>query len=269
MLIRNVLALVLPILLVFTAPQAGVAEIMVDVELILAVDVSRSMDEDEQIVQRRGYVEAFQHPAVIDAIQAGRFGRIAVTYVEWAGANLQHIALPWLVVDGPASAKDFARQLAAIPLTQHRKTSISSALEFSVSLFAKNGFTSGKKVIDVSGDGPNNSGLPVAVVRDRTLAEGITINGLPIMLGEGRGGGFFDIELLDLYYEDCVIGGTGSFIVSVRHPDEFVPAIRRKLILEIAGQVPRLHYAQISRSLEPIDCMIGEKLWDAWINDQE
>lgn len=242
----------------------------VDLELVLAVDVSRSMDMDEQALQRAGYVAAFRDPGVLDAIRQGPLARVAVTYVEWAGAGLQQVIVPWTVVHDRASADGVARALEAAPFGRMRRTSISDALLFSAQLFGIGDVEGRRQVIDVSGDGPNNAGHPVLAARDQVLDQGITVNGLPIMLKRGYVG-FFDIDRLDLYYEDCVIGGLGAFFITVQRPEEFARAIRRKLILEIAGKVPatRLVLAQQTEPAESFDCLIGEKLWQTWMGGSE
>lgn len=237
---------------------------VVDIELVLAVDVSWSMDQDEQLLQREGYIGAFLHPDVIAAIESGDWGRIAVTYVEWAGSGLQMVQVPWTVVDGADSARDFAGRLAAAPVARLRRTSISSALAYSGALFDDNGFEGFRRVIDMSGDGPNNMGGPVTDERDKLIEAGITVNGLPIMIRRTSYDPFFQISNLDVYYEDCVIGGFGAFVVVVRNADEFAAAIRRKLILEIASARPRVVPAQLQARAPRIDCMIGEKLWQRW-----
>ncbi len=243
--------------------------VAVDLELVLAVDVSRSMDHHEQVLQRAGYVAAFRDAEVIRAIRSGPIGRISVTYVEWAGTGLQHVVLPWTLVDGPAAAQKVSEVLEFAPYEARRRTSISDALLFTAALFQGSGYAGARRVIDISGDGPNNQGVGVVHARDRVLDQGIVINGLPIMLNRRQPSGFFDVADLDLYYEDCVIGGFGAFIVTVTDPSEFVAAIRRKLILEIAAAQPRLVPAQASSPLEPTDCLIGEKLWDMWMQGME
>lgn len=243
------------------ALSANAADEPVDLELVLAVDISYSMDPDEQQLQRDGYVAALRHPEVIQAIQSGGYGRIAVTYVEWAGTASARTVLPWTLIDGETAAEDFATKLAAEPLLRARRTSISSALAFSGTLFDGNGFGGVRRVIDVSGDGANNQGVPVTVVRDRIVSEGITINGLPVVLKSRNPSGFFDIADLDVYYEDCIIGGFGAFIVPVRTPTGFAAAVRRKLVLEIAGAPPQLVPAQFDQRAPRVDCLIGEKIW--------
>ncbi|MEW5421428.1 DUF1194 domain-containing protein [Amorphus sp. 3PC139-8] len=248
-------------------PLSAAAQVddVVDIELVLAVDVSWSMDHDEQILQRQGYMAAFLDPEVTAAIQSGDWGRIAVTYVEWAGAGLQHVRVPWTVVDGEDSAQAFAHQLADAPIGRLRRTSISGALAFSGTLFDDNGYEGFRRVIDISGDGPNNMGGPVTAERDKLIEAGVTVNGLPIMIRRSAYDPFFQVDNLDVYYEDCVIGGFGAFMVVVKDADEFAEAIRRKLILEIAGAQPRVVPAQDLRPNAPkIDCLIGEKLWQRW-----
>lgn len=237
---------------------------VVDVELVLAVDVSWSMDLDEQRLQRRGYVEAIRDPAVVKAIQRGDWGRIAVTYVEWAGVGLQRTVVPWRVIETPADAEAFAQDLDGAAIGRMRRTSISSALIASADLF-DNGIDGFRRVIDVSGDGPNNMGLLVTEARDQVIGRGITINGLPIMIKERISGDYFQIENLDEYYADCVIGGFGSFMITVESAQQFGEAIRRKLILEIAGMEPRVQKAQYTMRRAPrVDCAIGEKQWRRW-----
>jgi hypothetical protein len=244
--------------------EAARAQTTVDLELVLAVDVSWSMDYDEQRLQRLGYVEGFRHPEVIRAIESGGWGRIAVTYVEWAGAELQTTVIPWTLIDGPATAEAFATALQAAPIGRMRRTSISGALGFAATLFSQNEVEGVRRVVDVSGDGANNSGPPVAPVRDELVGQGVVINGLPIMIKESNPSGYFNLPDLDIYYEDCVIGGTGAFIVTVSDPQHFAVAIRRKLVLEIADRAPRPVPVQWQRPEPRIDCMIGERQWRRW-----
>lgn len=245
----------------FGPAPAGAAEEPVDLELVLAVDISFSMDPDEQQLQRDGYVSALRHPEVIRAIRSGGYGRIAVTYVEWAGNFSVRTVLPWTLIESEETAEAFAMRLAAAPLQRARRTSISGALAYSGTLFDGNGFTGLRRVIDVSGDGANNQGMPVTVVRDHIVSRGITINGLPVVLKTRNPGGFFDIADLDIYYEDCVIGGFGAFIVPVRTLTGFAAAVRRKLVLEIAGTPPQIVPAQFGERAPRVDCLIGEKIW--------
>ena len=234
------------LLLALPMPDPARAETPVDLQLVLAVDISRSMDQDEQTLQRAGYVAALRDPDVIRAIEGGPLGRIALTYVEWAGHGLQTVLVPWTLIDGAEAAGRVADTLAAAPLQRLRRTSISHALTFSAAHFETSGFASPRRVIDISGDGPNNQGFTVTAARDAVLEQGITINGLPIMLKTGFPSGFFDVQNLDFYYEDCVIGGFGAFLVTVQDPGEFAGAIRRKLILEIAGRTSRPAPSQLA-----------------------
>jgi hypothetical protein len=227
------------------------AQTEVDVALVLAVDVSRSMDPDEQELQRQGFVEAFRSPLVHDAIRHGMLGRIAVTYMEWSGDTDQKVVVPWMVLEGAEGALEFSDRLSRTPPGRIWRTSISAAIDFSVRLLETSGFEAMRRVVDISGDGPNSSGRGVEQARDEAVAKGIVINGLPIMLK--RPSGFGDMENLDLYYRDCVIGGAGSFIVPVRERLQFAEAIKTKIIREIAALEPmaRLQKAQA----EPkVDC---------------
>ena len=244
---------------------ATAQETDVDLELVLAVDVSRSMDPAEQELQKAGYIAALKHPEVIGAIGSGFLGRIAVTYVEWAGPGSQAIIAPWTVVDGAKTASGFAASIAGRPISNLHGTSISGALAHASRLFEGNGFRGARQVIDVSGDGPNNMGFPVLEARRAVLERGITINGLPIMLHADYFGGY-SIRELDVYYEDCVIGGPGAFLITVENIDRIAEAIRRKLVLEIAGVPPRIERAQFAERRPRIDCLIGEKLRRRWMD---
>lgn len=236
----------------------------VDVELVLAVDISYSMDEEEQRLQRGGYIAALQSGEFLDALKSGPYGRIAVAYLEWANYNDQRVVIPFTLIDGPDAAKGFAEKLAEAPYRRARRTSISGAIEASVRLFQGNGFDGTRRVIDVSGDGANNDGRPVTQARDAALVEGFVINGLPLVLNRPNYG-FADIANLDEYYQDCVIGGPGSFMIPIRDRKQFVEATRTKLVLEVASlPQPReaimIHRAQ---AREPrVSCMVGERMWN-------
>jgi hypothetical protein len=247
-------------------PDAA-AQTRVDLELVIAVDVSLSMDLDEQQLQRDGYVAAFRDPGLHRAIASGSYGRIAVVYMEWAGPSWQSVTIPWTLIDSPAAARAFADQLAAQPISRQRLTSIGAALQFAKGLFASTGFAGVRRVVDISGDGPNNSGPPAADARDALVAQGVVVNGLPIML-KTASPSFFDLADLDRYYAACVIGGAGAFMVPVKDIAELKEAIRRKLLLEISGLVapPRLIKAQAPEG-EAYDCMIGERQW-RWYLDR-
>jgi hypothetical protein len=232
----------------------------VDVELVIAVDVSYSMDPDEQALQREGYIVGFNSPEFLGALQQGAHGRIAVTYFEWAGANDQRVVVPWRLIDGPAAAKAFTDAVAAAPYRRAYRTSISGALQFAVPLFETSGFHGLRRVIDVSGDGVNNQGAPVAIIRDEVLERGITINGLPILL-KRPSAATMDIENLDVYYEDCVIGGPGAFVIPIRERDQFREATRTKLVQEIAGREPAAQVVPVGADKPRISCTIGERMW--------
>lgn len=253
------------VVMVFSSGAMAAVDTQVDLELVLAVDVSRSMDMDEQALQRDGYVAAFRHKDVIDAIASGPSGRIAVSYVEWAGPAFQTTLVPWTIIDGPAAAHAFADRLASAPMSREHGTSISNGLIYVGPSFEGNGFAGDRRVIDVSGDGPNNMGVPVVVARDPLIQSGVTINGLPIMIK--RPGGFASIENLDIYYEDCVIGGTGAFLVPVTDIQKLASAIRRKLVLEIAARPVGLVKASAAKAESRVDCMIGEKLREQWMRE--
>jgi hypothetical protein len=245
--------------------DAARAETQVDLELVIAVDVSLSMDLDEQRLQRDGYVAAFRDPEVHKAIASGAFGRIAVVYLEWAGPPSQHVVLPWTVIDAPEAARAVADRLESTPISRARMTSISAALDFSGDLFATSGVRGIRRVVDISGDGPNNAGRPVTTARDELLAKGIVVNGLPIMLKLASG--YFDIADLDRYYTDCVIGGAGSFMIPIKDRREFLTATRRKLLLEISAAEPtaRLIRVQGEPMRDASDCSIGERQWRRYL----
>ncbi|MEO1000490.1 MAG: DUF1194 domain-containing protein [Pseudomonadota bacterium] len=231
----------------------------VDLELVFAVDISRSMDMDELMLQREGYAAALTHPAVVSAIALGARGRIAITYFEWAGPSTFNPLLDWTVVESEADLAAAAETLRGARVASALGTSISGAIDRAIVLLETNEITGDRRVIDVSGDGPNNTGPLVLAARDRAAGLGIEINGLPIMLKEPTG--WFSIPDLDIYYENCVIAGEGAFVIPVFETDRLVGAIRQKMVLEIAGaRVP----ADPLRRVEGYDCMIGEKLRRRW-----
>ena len=240
--------------------------IPVDTELVLAVDVSYSMDPEEQALQREGYITGITSREFMQALRGGMHGKVAVSYFEWAGPYDQKIVVPWRLIDGPEAADAFANEMARAPYRRASRTSISGALTFAKPLFDGSGYRGIRRVVDVSGDGANNSGGPVTLVRDDLVASGITINGLPIMLK--RPSSFtMDIENLDVYYEDCVIGGPGAFVVPIRSRDQFKEATRTKLVLEIAGRTPQRRIIPAQARATRISCSIGEQMWrDRWGN---
>jgi hypothetical protein len=232
------------------------AETEVDLALVLAVDVSLSMEPDEQELQREGFIEAFRSPEVHEAIGRGMLGRIAVTYVEWAGAGYQQVVVPWTVIEQPVDGQAFAARLAQMPIQRYGYTSVSGAIDFSLSQLRESGVTSVRQVIDISGDGANNQGRLVTTARDEAVTQGITINGLPIMLK--RPSGAWDIDNLDLYFKDCVIGGPGAFMIPVREKAQFAQAIRTKVIREIADRPHPQALVQPAQTEERANCLAGE-----------
>jgi hypothetical protein len=255
-------ALAAPTLRQLADTRAGA--VPVDVELVIAVDVSYSMDPDEQALQREGYILALTSKEFLQALRQGANGRIAVTYFEWAGPSDQKIVMPWRLIDGPEAADAVAAEIARAPYRRASRTSISGALRFAKPLFDDGGYKGLRRVIDVSGDGANNAGPLVVSVREDVLAAGITINGLPIMLKRPNAGSI-DIDDLDIYYEDCVIGGPGAFVVPIREREKFIEATRTKLVREIAGRRPEPSVVPASSQAPRISCTIGEKMWqDRW-----
>lgn len=255
----------------------GQAQTQVDLELVLAVDISMSMDLEEQRHQREGYVAAFRTPAIIDAIVSGPNRRIAVTYLEWAGAGTQRVLVPWQIIDSAQSAEAFARQLEVQPTGRARMTSISGALTAAADLFDQNTVDGLRRVIDVSGDGPNNSGARIDETRDEIVRRGITINGLALKFKRPEGPySYFDLPDLDRYYAACVIGGPAAFMIVVQDRERFGQAIRQKLLMEISGttrplrQPATIQPAQfrLEGAKPQYDCLIGEKRWQQYQLEQ-
>ena len=239
---------------------------IVDVELILAVDVSYSMDMDELAIQREGYAHAINSKEFLQALKTGPNGKVAVTYFEWAASGDQKVIIPWRLIDGPETADAVSAEIMKTPIRRASRTSISGAINFAIPLFDEDPYHGLRRVIDISGDGPNNNGAPVTVARDAALEKGIIINGLPIMVKEPSYS-TMDIDNLDFYYEDCVIGGPGSFVVPIKDREKFKEAIRTKLLMEVAGRTPERHLVPVAdKQKEPrVSCMIGEKIWqDRW-----
>jgi hypothetical protein len=232
----------------------------VTVELVIAVDVSFSMDMDELATQREGYARAIVSKDFLGALRAGPVGKVAVTYFEWSMSGDEKIIIPWRVIDGPESADAVAAEIMQTPVRRGSSTSISGAINFAAQLFEENPYRGLRRVIDISGDGPNNDGAPVTVARDTALAKGIIINGLPIMVKEPSYA-TVDIENLDLYYEDCVIGGPGSFIMTIKDREKFQEAIRTKLVLEVAGLTPERRIVPSAGKEPRVPCLIGERKW--------
>jgi hypothetical protein len=240
--------------------QTKPADITVDVELVLAVDISYSMDIEELTVQREGYAQAIVSKEFLQALKAGPTGKVAVTYFEWAASTDQKLIIPWRIIDGPESADAVAAEILKTPVRRASRTSISGAINFAMPLFEQNRYHGIRRVIDISGDGPNNNGMPVTVARDAALEKGIVINGLPIMVKEPSYS-TMDIENLDYYYEDCVIGGPGSFVVPIKNREKFREAIHTKLVMEVAGRVPEPRVVPAAGKEPRVSCLVGEKIW--------
>ena len=258
-----------------TAQQGAMTR--VDIELMLAVDISQSMDYDEHSIQRQGYIDAFRHADVINALMGGPEGKIAVMYMEWAGDFDPIPTIPWTIIDSKEAAHAFADRLEKEPIYGEQRTSISTALLAAQEYIRSNNIASHKQVIDVSGDGANNAGMLVEPVRDELVKNGIIINGLPIMLNKPKE--FYDIDHLDRYYKQCVIGGVGAFIAPVFDLRHLPATIRKKLVMEIASieiepdmapiqfaEAPaqaggEFYRAQLKLPTEKVDCTIGEQVW--------
>lgn len=244
--------------LTLAATPAGAQQpVEVDAKIVLAVDVSRSMDLGEIDVQREGYLAALRHRDLASAIAAGARGRVAIAYFEWAGQVQDGGLVPWRVIDGPAAAAALADEIAGLPVRRARGTSISRAIAFATVLLEDDQIAGARRVIDVSGDGANNIGPIVTGARDAAVAKGITVNGLPILaLGGGAP------PNLDLYYQDCVVGGDGAFVMVARERDDLARTIRRKLVLEISGLPPPP--AIVPAQFAATDCLMGEKSFGRW-----
>ena len=258
------------------AGAAVAAPVAVDLELVIATDVSRSISHEEALLQRQGIAEAFRNPAVIRAIESGFLGKIGVAYIDYSSRAFNRIVIDWTVVEGRESAASFASRLLAAPLTFGRRTSISDAIEQAREMIGSNALDGTRRVIDVSGDGPNNFGNPVDAVRDATVSRRITINGLPILNRADAFDRRFYLADLDKYYLGCVIGGPGAFLVVAGSFADFARAIRRKLILEIAGTAPPGRLVRVSSPARsraspggyvyPRGCDIGERMWQRWFD---
>ena len=270
---RWLLLLLLTLVAVTPAKAQGSGErsieklerIPVDLELVLAVDVSSSMDKDEQRLQRDGYVAALRHPAILAAIDSGSIGSIAITYVEWGASWKITTVLDWTLLETRQNAIDAANALADKPIGTANSTSISSVLSAAAIMLEENQYFGKRQVIDISGDGPNNVGPAVVVARADVLSRGIEINGLPILIKQGHGG--FQIDDLDIYYRECVIGGPSAFVIPVYNKNRLAGAILQKMVLEMANLVPPRSLVQLAANKSPqfakkMDCMIGEKQRD-------
>ncbi len=256
------LASYLALTLCLTVPplraEDGVFE--VDMALVLAVDISFSISLDEQDIQRRGYVAAFLDAEVVEALTKGLRGRVAVTYLEWAGADAQTQVIPWAVISDAQSAAAFSERLERLEATRSGRTSLSGALDVAADLLNRGPFVSYRQVVDISSDGMNNSGRRVDNARDRLLHRGIVINGLPLMAGSLDA----PSRNLDIYFRDCVIGGLGGFSYPVHGWNAFAETLKQKLIREFVGYtqpVPaRLWAASDTQGAgNKMDCLTGEK----------
>ena len=243
------------------APRLAAAAESVDLLLVLAADVSRSIDQEKFQLQRDGYAAAITNPRVLDAIRSGPHHRIAVCFVEWSGIGAQKLLIDWTVIGDAASAQQFAAQLAEAPRSFADRTSISGAIEFAMAQLDKAPVDGPRRTIDVSGDGTNNAGRDVKLARDEALAKGVTINGLVILSDHPLSwnaehtnppGG------LDLYYQENVIGGPGAFVMVAQNFNSFGQAIINKMIAEIAS-MPAPRFASLStllldpaRALRPV-----------------
>ena len=232
--LRSVACLVFGLAL--AAPARAQAPQLVDLELALAIDVSGSVDPEEAALQRDGYLRAFADPQVLRAIAGGEHKKIAVTYFEWASFNYQRLVVDWTVISGEASAAEFVKKLAAIPISTERWTSISGAIDFAMKRFASSPYKGSRRIIDISGDGRNNNGRDLAEARADALDQGIVINGLPIVNDRPTRWGTPPERDLDLYYRDHVIGGPGAFFIVAEGFESFANAIRTKLVREIAAR---------------------------------
>ena len=244
---------VLPVLALLAAPAKAEE---VDLELLLLVDVSRSMSASELELQRQGYVEALRSDAVASALGRALTGRIGLAYVEWAGETRRRVIQDWRLIESRDDLLAVAGLLETDRTTRQSRTSITAALRFGARYFDDNGFEGMRRVIDISGDGPNNQGGLVTAARDAVVAQGITVNGLPLMTEDGS---FMRIDDLDRCYELRVIGGPGAFVMPVTGWEDFAEAVTRKLVLEIAGTQPERIYRTQTRTA--YDCLIGEKIW--------
>jgi len=225
----------------FLAALAGTAPARadpVDLLLVLAADVSRSIDDSEFNLQRKGYANALTDPRVLQAITGGPHQSIALTFVEWSGAGEQKTVVDWTTIHDGEDAAVIAGEILAAPRSFLSRTSISEAIDFSVACLAAAPVPADRKVVDVSGDGTSNSGRPVTEARDEAVAKGITINGLAIINTQASPGFSTHTQPpggLANYYKENVIGGTGAFLLVVENFETFTEAMTRKLVSEIAA----------------------------------
>jgi hypothetical protein len=234
---RPLLALLLAFVAMLPVAATPARAEQVDLQLVLAADVSRSVDAEEFALQREGYATAFQDPRVLRAIRSGPLGRIAVCFVEWSGEWEQHVTVDWTVIRDEESAKDFAAALVARPRPFAGRTAIGAAIDHAVARFAQSGHQSQRRTIDVSGDGTNTNGKLPSVARDAAVAQGIVINGLVILSPVPMPWNPYHTHPpggLGNYFQENVAGGPGSFVMVVEDFQSFAYAIANKLIREIA-----------------------------------
>jgi hypothetical protein len=233
--IRTLLALIFAAAASF--PAAASAADKVDLLLVLAADVSRSIDNEKFQLQREGYAAAISDQRVLDAIRSGRSGRIGVMFVEWSGVGSQRVLIDWTAIGDAEAAKGFGDRLLEAPRSFADRTSISGAIAFAIDQFARSPYAATRRTIDISGDGTNNSGADVMAARDTALAQGVTINGLVILSDTplpwnpdhtNPPGG------LDKYYRSHVVGGPGAFVLVAENFNSFGEAIIKKMIAEVA-----------------------------------
>lgn len=220
------------------AATPSAAAVAVDLALVLAVDISDSIDVNEGLLQRRGYVDAFKSPEIQQAIKNGRHGRIAVAYFEWADVSLQSLVVDWMIIDGPDTARKFGETLDAFTTHGGHFTSISAAIQYALSLLKRSPYEATRQVIDISGDGRNNDGPPLRSAREAAATWGVTINGLPIDNERSRIASDLMPGEISRYYRERVIIGPGAFIVEAKDFEDFGRAISRKLLREIANLPP-------------------------------
>jgi hypothetical protein len=226
------------LLLVSVSSAEAADKIKVDLELVIATDVSRSIDEEEARLQREGVAAALRSPYVLAAIRSGFNKKIAIAYIDYSSRDFNEIIVDWRIIKDKNSADNFADSLIKQPLTFGRRTSISDALELATSMIQKNNIDGTRRTIDIAGDGPNNHGRLIENVRKEVIELGITINGLPIINDNDGFGSRFHLPDLDNYYRGCVIGGAGAFLIIAKDFQDFARAIRRKLVFEIARAAP-------------------------------
>ena len=232
----------------------------VDVALAMGVDISYSMDDDEQRLQREGYIQTLGSRQLLDGVAGGLNGRIAVAYFEWAGNYERRVLVPWTIVDGPKTMEPVLDILRNTPRRRASRTSVSGAIDFGADLLDKAPVRAIRKVLDISGDGPNNNGRPVEQARDEASGRGSSSTDCPILVKRSFNNSF-DIENLDEYYSDCVVGGPGSFMIEIDdREDHFAQATRQKLLKEIAGIVETPRVLRVA-DRPKVDCLVGEKLW--------